>query len=263
MPFLFNIISYKLLMKFGIIILTRKVVLTMNISQRMLVSDYDQTFYLNDEDIEKNKKAVEKFRREGNIFVIATGRSYFDFHNKVDIYNFEYDYVIINHGATILDKNDNVFANFSINDEIINNIREDLQLEKLVKGFCCSRLESRVDFNHKDLTKINVKYNSKEEAMTINEIINSKYSNYINSYYVSENSLEVISNETNKSNAINLLLNRLNILPENVYTIGDGYSDIGMINDFNGYAMSNSVEELKQLATKEYESVSDLINEII
>lgn len=235
----------------------------MNTSKKMLVSDYDQTFYLSDEDIEKNKKAVDKFRKEGNIFVIATGRSYFDFHNKVDMYNFEYDYVIINHGATILDNNDNVFANFFINDEIINNIKEDLQLEKSIKGFCCSRLESRVDFDHKDLTKINVKYNSKEEAMTINEIINSKYSNYINSYYVTENSLEVISNETNKSKAINLLLNRLDVSLENVYTIGDGYSDIGMIKDFNGYAMANSVKELKEVATKEYESVSNLIAEII
>ena len=235
----------------------------MNTNKKILVSDYDQTFYLSDEDIEKNKKAVDKFRKEGNIFVIATGRSYFDFHNKVDMYNFEYDYVIINHGATILDKNDKVFANFSINDEIINNIKEDLQLEKSIKGFCCSRLESRVDFDHKDLTKINVKYNSKEEAMTINEIINSKYSNYINSYYVTENSLEVISNETNKSKAINLLLNRLDVLLENVYTIGDGYSDIGMIKDFNGCAMANSVKELKQVAIREYESVSDLIDEII
>ncbi len=235
----------------------------MNTNKKILVSDYDQTFYLSDEDIEKNKKAVDKFRKEGNIFVIATGRSYFDFHNKVDMYNFEYDYVIINHGATILDNNDNVFANFSINDEIINNIKEDLQLEKSIKGFCCSRLESRVDFDHKDLTKINVKYNSKEEAMTINEIINSKYSNYINSYYVTENSLEVISNETNKSKAINLLLNRLDVLLENVYTIGDGYSDIGMIKDFSGYAMVNSVKELKQVAIREYESVSDLIDEII
>lgn len=237
--------------------------LIMNKSKKILISDYDQTFYLNDEDIEINKKTVDKFRKEGNIFVIATGRSYFDFYNKVDMYNFEYDYVIINHGATILDKNDNVFANFSINNEIINNIKEDLQLDKSIKCFCCSKLESRVNFEHNDLTKINVRYNSKKEAMFINEIINNKYQDYVNSYYVNENSLEIISNKTNKSSAINLLLDKLNILIENVYTIGDGYSDIEMIKDFNGYAMVNSVDELKQVATKKYESVSNLIDEII
>ena len=232
-------------------------------NKKILVSDYDQTFYLNDDDIELNKKFVEKFRKNGNIFVIATGRSYFDFHNKVNMYHFDYDYVIINHGATILDKNDTIIANFSINDNVINNIKEDLQLEKSIKGFCCSKLKSRVDFEHRDLTKINVKYNTKEEAMTINEVINNKYSADVNSYYVTENSLEIISNKTNKSNAINLLLERLNILKENIYTIGDGYSDIEMIKDFNGYAMVNSVKELKQVAIKEYKSVSNLIDEII
>ena len=90
-------------------------------NKKILISDYDQTFYLNDEDIEKNKAAVDKFRNEGNIFVIATGRSYFDFHNKVKKYNLKYDYVIINHGATILDKDDNVLANFSIKIKIICN----------------------------------------------------------------------------------------------------------------------------------------------
>ena len=30
--------------------------------KKILVSDYDQTFYLNDEDIEKNKTSLKKFR---------------------------------------------------------------------------------------------------------------------------------------------------------------------------------------------------------
>lgn len=231
--------------------------------EKILISDYDQTLYLNDEDMDKNKIAIKKFREKGNIFVIATGRSYFDFHNKVDLYNFEYDYVIINHGATILDKNNNVFTNFSIKNEIIDNIKNDLQLEKSLKGFCCSKLDSRVNFNHKDLTKINVRYNSKEEAMAINKTINDKYANFVNSYYVTENSLEIISNEINKSKAIDILLKELNVSRDNAYTIGDGYSDIEMVKDFNGYAMVNSVDELKNIAKKEYNSVSDLINEIM
>ena len=235
----------------------------MNINKKILVSDYDQTFYLNDEDIEINKKAVAKFRKEENIFIIATGRGYIDFYDKANMYNFEYDYVIINHGATILDTNDNIIANFTINNDIINKVKEDLQLEKSIKYFCCSKLESRVGFDYGNLTKINVKYNSKEEAMLINEIINNKYADYINSYYVTENSVEIISNETNKSNAINMLINRLNVLKENVSTIGDGYSDIEMIKDFNGYAIINAVDELKEIAIKEYESVSNLIDEII
>ena len=51
--------------------------------KKVLVSDYDQTFYVNDEDIELNKQSVQQFRDNGNIFVIATGRSFMDLQKKV------------------------------------------------------------------------------------------------------------------------------------------------------------------------------------
>lgn len=99
--------------------------------------------------------------------------------------------------------------------------------------------------------------------MTINKIINDRYSSFVNSYYVTENSLEIISNEINKSKAIDILLKELDISRNNAYTIGDGYSDVEMVKDFNGYAMVNSVDELKNIAKKQYKSVSELINDIM
>lgn len=50
---------------------------------KLLVSDYDKIFYLNDYDIKKNKSYVNKFINLGNMFVIAKGRSYQDFHEKL------------------------------------------------------------------------------------------------------------------------------------------------------------------------------------
>ena len=94
--------------------------------RKILVSDYDQTFYLNDEDIEKNKKSVENFRKQENIFIFATGRSYFDFMNKAEQYKLKWDYLIINHGATILDKNNNIISNYTIDNDVIKNIKKDL-----------------------------------------------------------------------------------------------------------------------------------------
>lgn len=235
----------------------------MSTYKKILVSDYDQTFYLSDEDIEKNKIAINRFREKGNIFVIATGRSFFDFKNKSDLYDIDYDYVIINHGATILNKNNNITYNFSINNEIIDELKQDLEIEKSMKTFCCSELESRVDFDYKNLTKIHVKYNDKETAMTINDKINKKYDKYINAYFVTGNAIEIIAKETDKSFAIELLLKDLEVSKNCVYTIGDGYSDIEMIRNFNGYCMKESVDELKALAEKEYESVSSLVNDLM
>ena len=232
---------------------------------KMLVSDYDQTFYLNDQNIKINIDMVEQFRKAGNKFVIATGRSYMDFKEKVNLYNINYDYAILNHGAIILDNKDKIIAEYFINEKIVSNVKKDLNSEKSIKNFCCSTFESRINFNsnYNPLTKIYSKYESKEYAMYINNKINKNYSEYVNSYYVSTNAVEVISKEINKSKAIKLLANSLKLNQSSIYTIGDGYSDIQMVKDYNGYAMFNSIDELKKEANGVYESVSLLIEDIL
>ncbi len=231
---------------------------------KLLISDYDQTFYLNDDDIENNKIYVNKFINSCNLFAIATGRSYLDFHSKLDIYKFNYNYAILNHGATIIDKNNKVLFNICISNEIISQIQNDLNLSESIDYFCCSGIDSRVTFEHKDLTKINVKYSSKEYALDKANVINNKYGNYVKAYYVNTNSVEIISNKTNKAEAIYWLINFLNnVNKTNTYVIGDSYSDIEMVQEFNGYCMKDSVSELKLVAIKEYNSVSSLIKEIL
>lgn len=231
--------------------------------KKLIVSDYDQTFYLNDENIEINKVAVEEFRDKGNIFAFATGRSYADFKKKSNLYNLKYDYLIINHGATILDKNDNVILNYSIDNNIVSQIINDLDLKNTKTNFFCNLENSRANKNDKNLTKIYSAYNESEKLKAINELINKKYSKYVNCYCISGNTIEIISSKTNKSHAINEILKRENIKIENVYTVGDGYSDIKMIKNYNGYCMENSVKELLDLCKdKKVKSVSELISRI-
>lgn len=232
-------------------------------NKKILVSDYDQTFYLNDEDIEKNKIAVNEFRKNGNIFVIATGRSFADFKKKANEYNIVYDYLIINHGATILDKDDNIIANYSMNNEIVNEIIDDLDVSNSINHFCCDIENSRLNFNSKNLTKIHIKYDCKNKAIQINEIINKKYFKYVNCYYVTCDAVEIISNKTNKSKAIEEIMKLEKIKRQNIYTIGDGYSDIEMIKDFNGYCMKDSVEELLEYCNdRKVNSVKELFDKL-
>lgn len=230
--------------------------------RKILVSDYDQTFYLNDEDIEKNKKSVENFRKQENIFIFATGRSYFDFMNKAEQYKLKWDYLIINHGATILDKNNNIISNYTIDNDVIKNIKKDLENENAIKYFCCNLENSRTNFNDKDLTKIYAKY-EKDKAEQINSLINKKYSEFVNCYLVSGNAVEIISNKTCKSNAIEEIAQIEKINKEDIFTIGDGYSDIEMIKNYNGYCMEESVQELLKICNgKIVKSVSELIEKM-
>jgi len=195
---------------------------------KVLASDYDRTFYLNDEDVEINKHMVEIFCEKGNLFIFNTGRSYLDFKKKEEAYELRYDYVILNHGATILDKNDQVLFNVFMNDKVIPRLKEMLELEKAADVFCCSALDSRVDFDHLSLTKIHVRYQEEIAPM------------------IKDRLLEI-----------------LKIEKKNVFTIGDGDSDIEMVKEYNGYCMENSVDELKKVAINEVSSVSQLVEKLL
>lgn len=229
----------------------------------MLVSDYDQTFYVNDQDIEQNKKQVEKFRKAGNLFVIATGRSYLDFKKVKDKYHLSYDYCFINHGATILDAKDNILRNIPINNTIISKLNQDLELEYSKSHFYCTTFQNMDKYNKSDLTKINVYYQDKEFAIQKAYSLNQKYNTNIKAYYIGNTGVEIISNQTNKAKAIAFLIKQHEIPERNVYTIGDSYNDIEMIQTFNGYCMKQSVPELKKVSKAEYTSVSNLIKDLL
>ena len=79
---------------------------------KLLASDYDNTFYISDEDIVKNINKVKKFRKN-NIFLIATGRSYEEFMEKDNIYHIPYDYLILNHGTTIIKEGKVIYSKYA------------------------------------------------------------------------------------------------------------------------------------------------------
>ena len=196
-----------------------------------------------------------------NTFVIATGRSYLDFYNKLNKYKFKYNYVILNHGTTIIDNN--IISDIK-NDLRLNlDIKNDLNILNCENYFCCSGYESRLDFDHNDLTKINVKYKDLDTAMDMVSHINKKYSKYVKAYYVNNFTIEIISNKIDKKEAIYYLIKNIVIDKNNVYTIGDGYSDIEMIKEFNRYCMKNSVSLVKEVSINEYDSVSIMIKDIL
>ena len=231
--------------------------------KKILVSDYDDTFYLNDIDIEKNKKWVDNFRKKGNLFIIATGRGYIDFNDALTKYNFNYDYIILNHGTTIIDKNQNILMNYSIDQKIIPQIIAELKPKNRILYFYDDLTENTEYLENKNVSKINLRYDSKDMALKDSKIVNAKYKKYLNAYPVPINDVEIISNITNKAKAIYFIADKEQIANSNIYTIGNGHNDIEMIKEFNGYSMEKSTDELKKKAIGEVASVSELIKKII
>ena len=61
--------------------------------RKLLVSDYDGTFFINKTDMKKNIYDIRKFRKEGNVFAFATGNNYENFIRVIEKNDIEYDYL--------------------------------------------------------------------------------------------------------------------------------------------------------------------------
>ena len=72
----------------------------------LLVSDYDQTVSTDDLSIRFNIKKINEFRKNGNLFMLSTGREYSSIKSEVKKWNIKYDYLSYADGTTMYDKND-------------------------------------------------------------------------------------------------------------------------------------------------------------
>lgn len=97
----------------------------------ILSSDYDGTLFIDGEISKEDRKAIEKFREKGHLFVINTGRNLEDIFDQFDRNELEADYYIGSNGSIIADKDRNVIfqAQFSENTakDIVEYFEENLK----------------------------------------------------------------------------------------------------------------------------------------
>ena len=204
--------------------------------KKILISDYDGTFYQNDLDIKKNIDKVNEFRTLGNLFVLATGRSYVDLKQKIDKYEIPYDYLILNHGALLLSKDLEIIKVFTLDKELSDSILDYANNNKdIYDVVLINTFKKRVD-DTSNVVKIILKLYSYEKAFEVKNYIDESYTN-IRSYLVRDEDyylVEIVSSEASKSFMIEKILEKEKIVKKNVFTIGDGINDIDMIKNYNG-----------------------------
>lgn len=234
-------------------------------NKKVLVVDYDRTLFINNSDMLNNINSINKFRENGNIFIIATGRTYSSLKKEIDKYNIEYDYLILNHGSLVIKKDKSTLFHYKIDKNILFDITNYLSKYKPKSVMYSYYTEDTNDINNPDISKITIGFQKDIETFkkVMMDVV-KKYNNKLNIYFTQNYEIEIISKETNKSRAIDLLMKKANFKKENIYTIGDSYTDIDMINDYNGSCMEKSIDILKNNKNiKKYSSVSVLIKDIL
>ena len=232
--------------------------------KKILISDYDGTFYQNDLDIKKNIDKVTEFRTLGNLFVLATGRSYVDLKIMIDKYKIPYDYLILNHGALLLSKKLEILNVFTLDKELVGSVLEYANNNKDIYDVVLIDVFKKKVIDTSNAVKIMLKLYSYDNALDVKKYIDERYTN-IKCYYEKEDNhylVEIVSSEASKSLMIEKILVREEIKKDNVFTIGDGINDIDMIRNFNGYRVINSCKELDSITNRVIDNVSDLIEKI-
>ncbi len=231
--------------------------------RKLLVSDYDGTFFVNDKDLARNVRAVDEFRKRGNLFVFATGNNYHVFSKVVKFEHVGYDYLILDHGSLIIDRDKNIINCHYIRHDIVGSIVSELNRYGL-KSKLCNLWDDDVSENT-EVTKISAWIKDLEIAKRITNYIQNEFGSAINAYtmiFDDINIIEIVSGEIDKKKAIKVLANKINVSNDDIYTVGNGYNDIEMIKEYNGYCMNGSVEELISVCPNRIDSVSELIEEL-
>ncbi len=236
---------------------------------KLFVSDYDDTYYMNDMDIKENNKLIKKLQKKNFLFAIATGRPGHSIKEKIKMYQIPVDYIICSDGSIIYDKDGNIIQMFPIKQDILPafiNFYQNLNYEEI--QFSYPEGYANIPYENKTLLGLNI--------CLSNEVINKKI---INAFQKLRNSfpnynyllythphfsfLCIKPCNVSKSFAVKTLRDLLDIEEENIYVIGDAGNDYEMIRDFHGVAMSHANPDILKIAKKSYPKVSNYLNEIL
>ena len=226
--------------------------------KQLLVSDYDGTLFTDETTLLDNIEKIKKFQAEGNVFIIATSRSYDSIIKEVKKYQIPYDYIFSNIGAGIFDAAGKIlYADF-----IPQNEKE--KIETILE-----------QYSYMDITRFGILEPQEKESKEIvgykikgeTEIL-EKLQNLFNSVLsgfdvsLKKNKIKLFLNYRNNSKE-KAIMTLIKMFPKyqdfEVITVGDDDVDFGMLQKFNGYRMEKCSTLLAENIIKMVSSVGELV----
>lgn len=240
---------------------------------KALACDFDGTFYFmeNDEPVKQcDIDAVKKFQAQGHLFGFCTGRPLF---GLTDYLNgqVEADFYILNSGATIFDKNQNLIFEKTIPKEITDTlitygVEHNYSVDFHMDGkfwafgksitFITDEIYTLEEINGK---VHNITYDAKtpenadELAKHVNSLFQGQVTAFRNTKYV-----DIVPAGCSKGFGIDFVRNYLNI--DLFAGIGDSMNDYPMFEKTNPcFTFSYAPEVLQKKATQLVNSVAEAI----
>lgn len=226
---------------------------------QIIASDFDNTIYYEGKE-ELNKKNIESIRnfiREGNVFIIITGRNYTRLKKTLNENDIPYTYLVCEDGAKIFNSVDFCIDSTYLDEEEIVKVKKVLE-ELNVDYYLDDGYNETQD--HENCVKIVVRTSNLEEK---EKILNEIYDKINVHIYASRNHVNIIHKTVNKEYALRRLFKIENLDINKLHTVGDDLNDYEMLASFDGIIMKEHNSLLDELGKKEYDNLSDYIEELL
>jgi|GEM_PF-2173113 len=238
-------------------------------ARKMLVSDYDGTLKSDLKNLMINIEVIKKFRKQGNLFTISTGRSYESIKTECDRYGIEYDFLNCYDGSVLFDDQDNLlFANKFTRSDLIA-LAVTLPGVKEIKKINYYGTHGLVDVDRQtvgredqsDVVMINLRLQLFKKLKSYMSGFEKDYPNIKFAQIFNE---VFIKDDFDKSNGIQELENYLNgeVSRDNIITVGDNLNDLKLLQEYNGYKMLTSYPRMYGKGLKTTREVHTLIKKI-
>lgn len=222
----------------------------------MVVSDYDGTLLNGKQSLVDNIEAISNFRKNSNLFVIATERGFPSIKKEIDFYNIPYDYLICNNGSVIFDNSNNLLKVMTISPDFVKEILEYLDFIGINKPILyCSDGKTH---SIKNVVEISVVVNSCDQMKIIKNYLNEKYQDIHMDKTYNQISIRC---SCFKDTGVDYICSLLNDKVKEIYSIGNDKNDLEMLKRFKGYLMYNAY--LRDAGLKKCTSVKQLIKKVM
>lgn len=250
---------------------------------KLLATDYDGTLKYAQQIMDEDLAAIKKWKEAGNLFVIDTGRSYESIKAEADKYNLPVDYFITNNGGMVFDKDGcELYSNYL---EYITSL-DIMYIAKETEGVVSFVVNDGVN-RHRVIVNPNLqerRYPNLEPDLSEDKVMDlGKYAQIVismpetkmakdlagqlNGYfsdvivaYANNYVVDVVPKGISKATGLDFVREFEGLTEYDVYTIGDSYNDMAMIEYTpNGACISTAPDDVKYFVQNQYDSIHEMI----
>lgn len=247
---------------------------------KILGSDYDGTLKVDGEVSLENIEMIKKWRAQGNLFGIVTGRSTTTIRQEIKTKGLDIDFLVCNNGGVILDKNLEIEQILLLDFDAVEKIVEHIEtiesngyvLNDGVNRSRVAKMKIEDDLHNapstismeeilanKKVAQIVVNFNKQEAANALAAYINENFGNKAEAF-TNLNCVDIVPKGASKENGLRHIAKRENVSEDNVYSIGDSYNDICMIEAFHGATLNHAIDAIKEHSEVSVKDVAEYLS---